>query len=305
MALLFNNKKQNQPRDMTRRTPRSNKSVYSYHSQRSERIDKLNRQPEEVDKNKQKRQKRKVFQHIPALILIILMLVVATYLSTLDGNVKIIIKDDKNTALRDSLVYQEAVTKFSNSSIVNRSKILFDNQGLIEHLKKQFPEISAVTVTMPLFARSPEIKIQTTRPSFILTSGQEAYLVGSNGVALINIRDIKDVSNLGLRTVNDESGISITSGKSAMPQEQALFIATVVEQLEKQGMIVDLLTIPNSPYDVHIKIKELNYFVKFNILEAPKQQVGSFIALKNKLDAEKITPKEYIDVRVGERVFYK
>lgn len=215
------------------------------------------------------------------------------------------INDDKNTTLRDPVVYQEAATQYANSSIVNHSKLLFDSQGLTNELKEQFPEIAAATVTVPIITRRPIVRIQTTKPGFILVSGQEAYLIGANGIALLNMRDAQNVADLGLRSVNDESGIDIQPGKAALPQEQALFISAVIEQLEKQGLQIESLTIPTSPYDLHIRIKDTPYFVKFNILEDPKQQAGSLIALKKKLDADKVTPKEYIDVRVGERVFYK
>lgn len=299
---LFGKKKSTPQRQ---RTPASNRSVYSYHSKRSERTDQLTRRPDEVVEKKQVRKKRKVVQHIPALFLVIVIMVSVLYLSTVDTKVRVVVKDDKNTTLRDPAVYQEAATKFVNGSIVNHSKLLFDSQGLTEHIKQEFPEIAAATVTLPVMGRRPVVSVQTTKPGFILVSDQNAYVVGTNGVALLNVRDGQNVSNLGLRTVNDESGVVIEPGKAALPQEQALFISTVVEQLEKQGLQVESLTIPSSPYDLNVKLVGASYYVKFNILEDPKQQAGSFIALKKKLDSDKVIPKEYIDVRVGERVFYR
>lgn len=301
---LFNNKKL-VPNRQPKLTPASNKSLYSYHHKRAERSNQLNRDPEAVEKGHEVRNKKKLVQHIPLLFLVITIIIGVLYLSTVDVNVKVISKGDKSTALRDLNIYQESAQKLVSKSILNRSKLLFDSQALISEFKQQFPEISAVTVTVPIMGRRPILYIQTTKPSFILTSNNNSYLVGSNGKVLLSTQDVNNLDTYNLRTVHDESGINVQPGKSALPQQQAIFISMVIEQLEKQGFKIEYLTIPTSPYDLYVRLVGTPYVVKLNILEDPKQQVGSFIALKNKLDSEKIVPKEYIDVRVGERVFYK
>ena len=227
---LFTRKKTTQP--VRARTPRSNKSVYSYYSKRSERSDQLSRRPDEIAEKKQVREKRKVVHHIPALLLVILIIASIVYLSTVDARVRLITKDDKNTTLRDPAVYQQAATQFINDSAVNHSKVLFDSRGLSDYLKQQFPEIAAVTVTLPVMGRRPVVSIQTTQPGFILVSGQDAYLVGANVIALLNVYDGQKLSSLGQRTVIDGSGVAIEPGKAALPQEQDLFISTVVEPVE-------------------------------------------------------------------------
>lgn len=287
------------------RIPQSKNSVYSYHSKRSERTDQLSRNPEDQDFKKNKRKQRRVVQHTPALFVVFAVFIGVLFLTTINNKVSVKLKDDKNTTLRNKTIYQESAKKFIGKSVVNRSKLLFDSDGLAAQLKREFPEITAVSISLPILGRTPTVNVQTSKPGFIFVSGQEAYLVGTNGIALLNVRDGQNISELGLRTVNDESGVKIEIGKAALPKEQALFISTVVEQLEKQNIKIESLTIPTSPYDLHVKIAGTPYFIKFNILEDPKQQSGSFIALKKKLDSDEIIPKEYIDVRVGERVYYK
>lgn len=286
------------------RTPRSSVSTLSYYNSRSDKNTQLGRNPS--DKQPPKRTKKSPVHHLPALLLLIAILLSVAFISTLNPVPKVVIANvDKNTTIRNEEVYRKAAETFIEGSVINRSKFTFDSTGLTEELKRQFPEVAAATVTVPIMGRRPVVEIQTTRPAFILATESSAVLVGNNGVALANTNELKDLPELGLRSVNDETGLAIEVGRPALPQEQARFISVTVEQLEKQGYRIESLTIPQSPYDLHIRLQGQKYFVKFNILEDPKQQVGAFIALDKELKRRDTTPSDYIDVRIGERVFYK
>lgn len=298
-------KKSKQKSNRSVRTPNAKASTLSYYSSRSERNSELGRNSEKAAKKSKRNPKSRAVQHIPALLVLMAIVGGLLFLSTLTTSVKIKVVDENNTTFRDQQVYKNAAEQFSSSSIVNRSKVLFDTNGLEAELKQQFPEIATVSITVPAIGRTPVVKLQTTKPALLLTSGPSTTLIGSNGVALARLSDVKQGVTINVPAVEDKTGIDIEIGKVALPEEQAVFIGTVVEQLEKQSIPVDTLTIPTSPYDLYVRIKGEPYFVKFNILEDPKQQAGSFIALKRSLDSQRIKPAEYVDVRAGERVFYK
>jgi hypothetical protein len=287
-----------------RRTPRSNVSTLSYYNNRSDKNAQFGRRPD--DKAPAKRTKKNFFHHVPALLLLIAVLASVVFISTLNPVAKVVLVDvEKNATIRSEDIYRAKAEEFIAGSLINRSKLMFDSAGLVAEFKDSFPEVAAATVTVPIMGRRPVVEIQTTRPAFILASETNAVLVGNNGVALANTRDLKDLSKLGLRSVNDETGLDIEIGKPALPQEQAQFISVVVEQLEKQKFRIDSLTIPQSPYDLHVRLQGQKYFIKFNILEDPKQQAGAFVALQKQLSKDGKAPSQYVDVRVGERIFYK
>lgn len=298
-------KKQNQTRKPSV-MPKSNTSKYNYSSKRVEVGSQAGRQSFGRDSKKYPNSKPNILLHLPALIILVLILCGIFYSSTLNSSAKIkVLSENKNITLRDQSVYQQKVDEFIRQSVLNRSKLLFDSQGLTAKLKQEFPEIAGVGVNLPLLTRQVEVKLQLTKPSFILDSKQNLFLIGNNGVALLKASDIKDLASLNLLTVTDQSTLEIELGKPAIPKEQVQFMNIVVEQLQKQGFELESLTIPTNLYDLHIKLKGLPYYLKLNILEDPKQQVGSFIATKQHLDKKGQGASEYIDLRVGERVFYK
>lgn len=285
---------------------KTNANNFTYSSKRNEVSKKTSRQSiEELNKQRAKT-KPKFVVHIGALIIVFAIFGSLIYFLTLNMNVKVKIVDNgENLTLRDQSIYKQVATDFASQSILNRSKLMFDSQGLTAKIKQEFPEVAGVDVGLPLLSRQIVLNLQLTKPVFILDSKQNSYLIGSNGVALLKTTDVSDLSKLNLLTVTDQSTLAIELGKPAIPKEQALFISTVLEQFEKQNMPIESIIIPTNLYDLHLKIQGLNYFLKLNILEDPKQQVGSFVALKNHLDAKGQAPAEYVDLRVGERVFYK
>lgn len=282
--------------------PNAKQATFNYYGNRSDSSS-INRNPEKV--TKQKRSLPRAVQHLPSLLVLILILLGLIFMSTLSPKVKLIINDENNTTFRNEQSYVDAANAYIGASIINRSKFLFDSNGLEAEMKRQFPEIAVASASAPLIGRRPVLELQTTRPALLLASESSTVLVGNNGLALANLSDVQDKNRINVPTVEDQTGLKIEIGKAALPQEQAVFISTVVEQLEKQSIQVDRLTIPTSPYDLHVRIKGEKYFIKFNILEDPKQQAGSFITLKRSLDSQNKKPNEYIDVRAGERVFYK
>lgn len=284
-------------------TPRANKSTYTYYSKRSERE---GTERKKASQPQVKRKKKRQLQHIPSFLLLIVALFSLLYLSTINPNAKIKFDVDKNTTeFRKQSDYQVEAEKYVKESIINRSKFLFDSSGLAAHLKQTFPELATSTVTVPIINRRPVVTLSTTKPAFILTAGNQSYLIGNNGTALIKLDEVENPAKLNLRTLTDESGLEITVGKAALPAEQAKFIAVILEQLEAAGQNVDSMTIPRSPYDLHVRITGRPFFVKFNLLEDPKQQVGSYLAVIKSLDSDRVVPNNYIDVRAGERVYYR
>lgn len=302
MKLFKKNIKHNQ--DVSR-TPNAISSKYTYYSKRKDFENKSGKDPAEKLGSKFANKKASLSKNFLIVILLFVFIFVILYYGTIKNLTNIKIDNKNNVATRETEIYKKFVTEYIGSSILNQTKLLFDSRGLSKELKQRFPEISAVDINLPLIGRTPEVKISITKPGFILSSNKQFYVIGINGVALLKLSDVKDQNNLNLHIVNDQAYTKIEPGKAALPKEQALFISTVVEQLESQGYSVDTLTIPSSIYDLHVKLKDENFYIKFNILEDAKQQVGSFIALHNYMKSKGQTANEYIDVRVGERVFYR
>lgn len=126
-----------------------------------------------------------------------------------------------------------------------------------------------------------------------------------NGRAIADAHDVESSIKDDLPVVQDESGLPIKRGQTALPKETVSFIETVAGQLEAKRIAVQTIVLPPIANELHIRLSGQPYFVKFDVRGEGRLQAGSLIAVKEKLEADKRTPKEYIDVRVPDKAFYK
>lgn len=242
---------------------------------------------------------------------ICLTLVVITglgYASLLGANPKIVLLEDEATTyfLQDSEVYRRTAAESLSKSLFNRNKLTVDTAAVRLSLLKHHPEIKNVSVSLPFFGRQPKVYIEPYKPSFILTTTySNAYLLDATGRALANTNQIADVENLGVPTLQDKTGNQIELGKRAIPGSTVTFLQTVRTALKAKGVETATLSLPAAAYQADVAIAGQPYVVKFNLVNDALQQAGTYLAVRNRLQAEKVTPAQYIDVRVPDRAYYK
>lgn len=228
------------------------------------------------------------------------------YAVTTDMTPKIIVSKDSEAALlRPMEDYQAATKRYLQSSILARCKLLIDTGSIKQKLLHDYPELADADVTIPILGRRPVVSLAAARPAIVLSSGHGAYVVDSRGKAILKIEDAKALDKDELPVVTDQSGLDLDIGKNILTGTSVNFIEVVNAQLKAQHLKVNTLTLPPAASELIITIEGLPYSVKFNLLEDARQQSGAFLALKAKLDGDKKTPAEYVDVRVPEKVYYK
>ncbi|MGH7241431.1 MAG: hypothetical protein ACREGB_03995, partial [Candidatus Saccharimonadales bacterium] len=69
---------------------------------------------------------------------------------------------------------------------------------------------------------------------------------------------------------------------------------------------VESMALPPAAYELDVKPAGVGYFVKFNMHEdTARQQAGTFLAVRERLVSQGVTPGSYIDVRLDGRAYYK
>ncbi len=298
---LGHKKKADQYGRRTSTNSREGRDVFSYYASRSNETATLGRggQPE-------KKGSSSSWHYLPSLIAAIAIIISLGYLLILSTNPRVIVADHTGVvALRPLQTYQEAAHNILNSSLLNRNKFTVDTSKVARTMKQQFPELEDVAVTLPITGHRPLVELATAKPALIISAKNGQFVVSENGRALAVASDANKSGLKNLITVSDNSGLTLEAGKSALPTDQVTFISQLIAQLKAQSLKVESLTLPAAPDEMDVRVAGLPYFVKFNTALDVREQVGSFLAAKQKLDAGHTTPSEYMDVRVEEKVFYK
>lgn len=185
----------------------------------------------------------------------------------------------------------------------NKTKPTLDKRGIADALKKQFPEIDSVKIEVPIISQIPTLRLSIAAPTFNFSSNSNLYVVGSNGVIAGLSSQLTGASNLP--NVIDQSGLMAAIGKQVLSTEAIAFINTILAQCQRAGLKVQSLTLPAAAQELDLRVQNQPYFVKFYLGGDVLSQAGQYLAAKHKFDSENTQPGQYLDVRVGGKIFYK
>jgi hypothetical protein len=301
---MFRKKQTPQPVQRNVRAQQSAR-VFSYYASRSPESPTVGRTMTPKPQAR-KRFAKDTFKYAPSLIAAVVILVSLVYGSTLSTmpNVQILRSSDQ-TLVGSTQQYEKEAQKILNQSLLNRSKLTIDTSKVAAELREAFPELGNIAVVLPLVGRRPIIQAQPALPALVLgtrTSG--AFVVDVNGRAIVKASQVDSSIRDALPVIQDESGVSLEAGKSALPEVNVRFITEVAGQLKAKNIAVDSLNL-SAARELRLRLKERPYYVKFDVQGEARQQVGAFVAVKERLEKDNVLPAEYIDVRIPDKVFYK
>lgn len=275
--------------------------VFSYHASRSSQGANLGRyNPQVTSRTK----KRFSWTSLPVWLSLGVILIALGYASTLTASPRVTVIADKGSVHHKTQDYEAYLSSVLRGSFLNYSKLTINSDSVRQSLQRQFPELTEVTVSIPLVAHRPVIKVVAAKPIMLLQAANGSFYIDDQGRALANITDISAPEG-EIVTVADQSGLKIEVGKQILPNATVSFIQEVTRQLSAKGLKVTQFVLPAAPEEIQARIEGYPYYVRFNSAADPIQQAGTYLALKSKLDSEGIAPREYIDLRVDERAYYK
>jgi hypothetical protein len=308
---LFRKQKPDEPVFARRRVSPADQSsqrtqAFSYYAQRS--VPQANTGRGQLPDETTDSERAWYLSRTSVLTVVVLLVAGALYMLTLTGSPKIVpVTSGSNTYFMQSeAVYQQTAAAVLGSSLFNKNKLTVDTAKVIHELQTRYPEIHTASVIIPVFGQRPVVYLTPYRPSCILTTlDNKAYLLDENGRALASTSQITNSGELSVPTVEDKSGLDIKPGSQALPANTVQFIDQVVSILDAAKIARQSLVLPAASSELDAYISGKPYFVKFNLQGDAKLQAGTFLATKERLEQDRVTPSQYIDVRVNERAYYK
>lgn len=291
---------------------RQRPAAFSYSSNRADRPDVPGRRAQASLATKRSRLLSFEFwaRRSGLLLAIIAALVCAVSVISLSNQPRIVLLDaQKNSyAFHDAAQYQKAAAKHLSSSIWNKNKITVNTGKASDDLQKQFPELSEVTITLPLVGHRPIYYLRASAPAFVIQTLSGSFVLDVTGKALITTAAAPATTVDKLPIITDQSGLHAAVGKQVISSREAAFIRTVIATLAAKDVSVSSLNLPaNAAQQLDVRLAGKPYVVKFNMHDTStvRQQVGTYLATANNLAGQNITPAQYIDVRVLGRAYYQ
>jgi hypothetical protein len=295
---MFRKKKQTTPKRNTSPPPAA--VVFSYYASRSPGD--AVRQPGQPRPN---REPKHWWAALPTLIALVIICGSLSYATSLTPQPRVQINAANKALLRDSSFYQAAAGKILGKSLFNRSKLTINTDQVAKQIEASYPELGNVSVILPLLGRRPIIEIQPVEAAMRFTAQNGTFIVDNQGRVLIGQENVASSLKDELPNVIDKTNLDVSVGKSILPLATVGFIQDLTAQLKAKNLSIQSITLPAIANELHLKVSNDSYYVKFDIQGEGRQQIGAYLAAREKLLTTKDLPSEYMDVRIPERVFYK
>lgn len=282
--------------------PGSQTSVFSYYSNRSGAdVSRGRYEPPATHRRGLQR-----LRHAPTVIALVVIAGSLIYTSLLNTKPRVMVVSSNSDASfqRPTDIYEVFITKELSRSPWHKSKLTFNGNKVTQNIQKQFPEVARAVVTVPIIGHRPVVHIAVARPAFVLATTSGAYYMSNQGVPLVRVSDVESpLPNMTM--VSDETGLPVKVGEQALPVDTVLFISDVIAHMNAMNEPVASITLPLEANELRIRLPDKPYYVRFNTQNDARVQVGTLLAVVNRLQGSGEVPQEYIDVRVEERAYYK
>lgn len=214
--------------------------------------------------------------------------------------------EDQASPYRSTDAYADAAAEIMNGSLGNKTKFSINTTEVEQKLMERFPELRAAALRLPVIGRRANLVIDIKSPVLLLNTSSRNYVLDNSGTVISEVHTLSEESRQKLLAVKDQGNLPVEIGKQAVTTDTVAFIQAVVAQLKaKQIEVTQLSLPPNNANQLDIRMNGMPYYLKTDVAGDARLQIGSFLAVKEKLERDRVAPAEYIDVRVEEKVFYK
>lgn len=276
--------------------------VFSYRSARSG----ADRQFERgIKPNSKTNSIKRRLKHIPFFLSFIAIVAALLYNLTLIPSAQIIVLGEQ-TMLRPKESYETTINTTLKNSPLNRTKITINTKRLSAEIKRQFPEIESLDISLPLLRHQPVVRVVLATPAALLNTPNESYVLDGNGRTLFTKNSADpNFDSSELPVIDDPSGHKIEPGLPALTRQQITFAQELQRHAESKELNLETSTLAAGGEELHMRFSGLAYSVKFSFAANARQSFGAFLATKERVERDGVPISEYIDVRIPERAYIK
>jgi hypothetical protein len=237
---------------------------------------------------------KKPLQYSAIVLVVVIVLLGATYVKVL-GDVTVVGGGSNPATVRS---YGDTMTASLRSSWMNRTFLLLDRSRISDDLMRQHPEVQNASYSYSPFTQQLDVKVSLNKAILRVSSQGQIYVADVKGRIVENAPG--DINALPL--VVDADNRTYKKGDIAFTTKEINYIYNIIEQARNKNLEVDNLSLQHGATELYVTFKDVKYTVKFSLDNDPRISFGNFIVARDKSGDQ---PKEYVDVRVVDRVYIK
>ena len=202
--------------------------------------------------------------------------------------------------------YQDVVASAVDESVANKFKPSLKTEEIAKTVKQALPESILVDVTARIFGGSPEAAIVIS-PAFAVfnQSGLDSIILSNRGRLAVDVKNTT-LPVESLSTIDNQSGYIYKVGDQVFKPSEMEALVELQHQFNVAGETSVKYILPEKPREIWVVYKDYKILFSLDVGAPITTQFGAFKAIKLEIEqGRQAPPKEYIDVRLGDRVFIK
>lgn len=167
-----------------------------------------------------------------------------------------------------------------------------------KRLLTRIPQISEVSFKKNLISNTLTISVHEHQTSIVWQTAGEKYLVNRYGVVYDTAGD-----NTPLILVEDLKNLPVSLNQKVVAPDFIEFVTSFVANLpRKTNISIERITIPETTFEVEMYTNQ-KWRIILDTTRPPDDQLNALVRVLREMGDG--TPREYVDLRIPNKVFYK
>jgi len=205
---------------------------------------------------------------------------------------------DKLKITGTHLVSQEEITNLLFPDGFEKVNAVTFSQNWAQTKLKNIPQIKEVKFSKNLISNILTINIVEHQSSIVWQTSGERFLVNRFGV-------IYDVAEAGcpLLVVEDLKNLPVSLNQRIVTSEFIEFVTSFAANLpRKTNISIERIMIPETTFEVEMKTSD-GWTIILDSTKSYEDQLNNLVRVLREMESN--PPREYVDLRIGKKVFYK
>lgn len=280
----------------------SQNRVNAYYTASNKQLDAFNRSARLG--NEEPTKKIPIKKILKATLIVIIFGLMLFGLLVLYGSPRVEIKGGE--PYRSMQEYESISISAINNNLANKFKPTLQTDEIADNIKQNVPEATSVSVSARVFGGSPEVSIIVS-PAFSVFSqtGTQSTVLTNRGRLAIDVNNTTlDTSRLPL--MENQSGYSYSIGDQVFKPVEMESMREIQHQFLQAGDSSINYILPEKPREIWVIYKNYKIVFGLDIGASIETQFGAFKAVQSEIEqGRQAPPQEYIDVRLGDKIFIK
>lgn len=180
-----------------------------------------------------------------------------------------------------------------------RNILFLQTKELSDYIRTAHPTLEKVNINRTVFL-GIDVHMQETQPALIWQSGSKDWLIGEDGRVLRMV----EAGDASFGRVIDVAQIQIDIGEKVADSNFVGFVREVFDISRNENIEIDKMFISDTTRELNIQLKS-GVTIKMVVQRGAGEQIDAYQKTIQTAARENITIKEYVDVRITGKTYYK